>query len=79
MLRKSIRVLRRERRWSQRELARRIGVSHMSVSHWETSRNEPSARQLRALSEAFGVPMETIAFEREAAQQVHERVAMEGN
>jgi transcriptional regulator with XRE-family HTH domain len=52
---------------TQRQLAKCLGVSHMSISHWESARNEPSARQLRALAEAFGVPMERIAFERELA------------
>lgn len=68
MERRTIRDLRRAADLSQRDLAERIGVSHMSVSHWETGRNEPSARQLRLLAEAFGVPMESIAFEREAAR-----------
>jgi transcriptional regulator with XRE-family HTH domain len=67
MMRRSIQTLRRERGWSQRELAQRLGISHMSISHWETGRNEPSARQLRGLAMAFGVPMESIAFEKEAA------------
>jgi transcriptional regulator with XRE-family HTH domain len=68
MERRTIQHLRRERGWSQRDLAQRIGVSHMSVSHWETARNEPSARQLRALAGAFDVPMEAIMFERELAR-----------
>ena len=68
MERRTIRELRRTAGWSQRDLAARIGVSKMSISHWETARNEPSARQLRLLAEAFGVPMELIAFERDAVQ-----------
>jgi transcriptional regulator with XRE-family HTH domain len=69
---RTIRQLRREAGWSQSELAERIGVSKMSVSHWETGRNEPSARQLRALATAFNVPMESILFEREAARNRQE-------
>lgn len=68
MERRTIRQLRQEAGISQRELASRMEISHMSVSHWETARNEPSARQLRALARIFGVPMEVIAFEREAAK-----------
>jgi transcriptional regulator with XRE-family HTH domain len=68
MERRTIKDLRREAGWSQRDLAVRIGVSKMSISHWETARNEPSARQVRALAEVFAVPMENIAFEREAAR-----------
>ncbi len=72
MQRRTIRALRREVGWSQTELAERIGVSKMSISHWETARNEPSARQLRSLADAFDVPMEAIAFERDAATQDRE-------
>jgi transcriptional regulator with XRE-family HTH domain len=43
-------------------------VNHMSIYHWESGRNEPSARQLRALADVFGVPMEVIAFEKDAAK-----------
>jgi transcriptional regulator with XRE-family HTH domain len=41
----------------------------MSISHWETGRNEPSARQLRALAQAFAIPMESIRFEKEAVRE----------
>ena len=68
MERRTIRDFRREADWSQRDLAARIGVSKMSISHWETARNEPSARQLRLLAEAFGIAMESIAFERDAVE-----------
>lgn len=68
MERRTIRELRRKAGMTQRDLAARMGVSHMSVSHWESARNEPSARQLRALAQVFGVPMEGIAFEKELAK-----------
>jgi len=72
MERRTIRELRRAAGWSQTELAEHIGISKMSISHWETARNEPSARQVRALAEAFAIPMESIAFERDAAKQGRE-------
>jgi transcriptional regulator with XRE-family HTH domain len=72
MERRTIRELRRLAGWSQSELAATIGVSKMSISHWETSRNEPSARQLRALAQAFAIPMETIRFEKEAVRERQE-------
>lgn len=68
MERQTIRSLRLARLMTQRELAAAIGVNHMSVYHWEAGRNEPSARQLRRLADLFGVPMEGVAFEKEAAQ-----------
>ena len=68
-VRRPIRELRRSAGWSQTDLASKIGVSKMSISHWETGRNEPSARQLRALAQAFAIPMESIRFEKEAVRQ----------
>lgn len=44
----------------------------MSVYHWESGRNEPSARQLKALARVFAVPMETIAFEKDLVRGEHE-------
>jgi transcriptional regulator with XRE-family HTH domain len=79
MRRRTIADLRRERGLTQRELAQRIGVSRMSVYHWEAGRNEPSARQLRLLAEAFAVPMEAIAFEREAARAERQTKQGEGH
>jgi transcriptional regulator with XRE-family HTH domain len=70
--RKTIRELRRAANLTQAELAERIGVSKMSISHWETGRNEPSARQLRALATSFKVAMESILFEREALRERQE-------
>jgi transcriptional regulator with XRE-family HTH domain len=72
MERRTIRELRRLAGWSQIELAAKIGVSKMSISHWETGRNEPSARQLRALAQAFAIPMESIRFEKEAVRERQE-------
>lgn len=70
MRRQTIRELRIAAGKSQRTLATEIGVSAMAVSHWESYRSEPSARQLRALAAVFGCSMDAIAFEREAQ---HER------
>jgi putative transcriptional regulator len=64
MERRTIRELRRLAGWSQIELAAKIGVSKMSISHWETGRNEPSARQLRALAQAFATPWNRSASRR---------------
>jgi putative transcriptional regulator len=55
MKRRTIRELRRGAGLTQRELAIRIGISHMTVSHWESARNESSARQLQASAKLFSV------------------------
>jgi transcriptional regulator with XRE-family HTH domain len=68
MKRQTIRQLRKSADLTQRQLAEAMGVNHMSIYHWESGRNEPSARQLKTLADVFGVPMEAIAFEKDAAK-----------
>jgi transcriptional regulator with XRE-family HTH domain len=70
--RRTIRALRRAGGLTQCALADRVGVTKKSVSYWETARNEPSARQLRAAAEAFIVSMDAITLEREAVVQEKE-------
>ena len=59
-----IRVLRAERRWSQGDLAERIGVSRQTVNEIENGRYDPSLPLAFRISEVFGRPIEQI-FERE--------------
>ena len=68
MERRTIRHLRKAAGLTQRKLAEAMRVNHMSIYHWESGRNEPSARQLKTLAEVFAVPMEAIAFEKDAAK-----------
>ena len=68
MERRTIRHLRKAAGLTQRQLAEVMGVNHMSIYHWEAGRNEPSARQLKTLADVFGVPMEAVAFEKDAAK-----------
>jgi len=37
---RSIRQLRRERKWSQKELGRKIGVDQATVSNWESAKTD---------------------------------------
>jgi transcriptional regulator with XRE-family HTH domain len=50
-----LRQLRRERAWSQRDLARRSGVSQDTITRLETSQREAQPRTTRRLAEALGV------------------------
>ncbi len=45
---------------NQREFAEKIGVSLATVTNWESGKTEPSANQLRLISEISGVPMDFI-------------------
>lgn len=42
---------------SQRELAKRLGVSSVAVFKWENGKSCPSADRLPALADALGIPI----------------------
>lgn len=50
-----IRSLRKEKRLSQRDLAKILHVSQQTVTSWETGRSDPSSSALDAISDYFEV------------------------
>jgi putative transcriptional regulator len=59
-MRNTLRVLRAERRWSQAELAERLGVSRQTVNAIETGRYDPSLPLAFSIGQIFGQPIERI-------------------
>jgi len=57
-------VLRAERRWSQAELAERVGVSRNSINSVENGRFDPSLSLAFAIAAAFEIGVEDV-FSRE--------------
>jgi putative transcriptional regulator len=55
-----IRVLRAERRWSQAELAERVGVSRNSVNSIENGKFDPSLPLAFRIADAFELPVESV-------------------
>ena len=55
-----IAALRREKGWTQRELAAQLGVTDKAVSRWETGKGLPDISLLRPLSEALGVSVNEL-------------------
>jgi len=55
-----LRVLRAERRWSQAELAERLGVSRQTVNAVETERYEPSLSLAFKMARLFDQGIEEI-------------------
>ena len=64
-----LRVLRAERRWSQAELAERLGVSRQTVNAIETGKYDPSLPLAFAIARLFGMRIEEV-FEPEEAVAV---------
>ncbi|QKJ86672.1 Transcriptional regulator [Paramixta manurensis] len=48
-----IRARRKEFKLSQRALAQRVGVAHVTISQWETGDSEPGGKNLFTLSNAL--------------------------
>lgn len=69
-----ISALRREKGWTQKELAERLGVTDKAVSRWETGKGLPDVSLLRPLSEALGVTVnELLAGETVEPEQALEK------
>lgn len=46
---------RERRKWTQLELANRVGARSSSISRWERALVEPTASHIRSLCEVFGL------------------------
>ena len=55
-----LRVLRAEYRWTQAELAKRLGVSRQAVNAIETEKYEPSLGLAFKMAHLFDMPIEDI-------------------
>ncbi len=63
-MKNKIRVLRAERKWSQAELAERVGVSRNSINSIENGHFDPSLSLAFDIAEAFESKIEDV-FERD--------------
>jgi putative transcriptional regulator len=62
-----LRVLRAEHRWSQADLAERLGVSRQTVNAIETEKYDPSLPLAFKIARVFGMRIEEV-FQDEAAE-----------
>lgn len=60
MLSEKLKVLRKQARMSQEQLAEKLGVSRQAVTKWETAAGVPDIDNLRALSSLFGVSIDEL-------------------
>ena len=49
-------------RLTQREGAKRLGVTTNTIVAWEKNRREPSVTQAKVLAETYGMPFDSIIF-----------------
>ena len=57
---KNIRLLRRQRKMTQEQLADILGVSYQAVSKWETHANTPDISLLPKIASVFGVSVDAL-------------------
>jgi transcriptional regulator with XRE-family HTH domain len=46
---------RAERGWSQRELARRMGVTHATLQSWESAKSTADTKNVEKIADVFGI------------------------
>ena len=52
--------LRREKGWTQEQLAKELGISYQAVSKWENELSSPDLSALPLLADLFGVSIDTL-------------------
>lgn len=62
-----IKLLRQERKWTQAELAEKLGIHQKQISAYERGVNLPSTDILIKLAEVFDVTLDYLAFEAKGA------------
>lgn len=65
-----ITFLRRQRGWSQEDLAARLGVSRQSVSKWESGASVPELERIIELSRIFGVSTDALLLDDTPADEL---------
>ena len=60
MLRISLEAARVNAGLTQKELAKELGISNVTVINWEKGVTEPPLSQIRKISQLSGIPMEFI-------------------
>jgi transcriptional regulator with XRE-family HTH domain len=65
--------LRRERGWSQQELADKLGVAQQTLAHYEVARIRVPASTLPLLSTLFMTPIDTLVGHTQHSQRTGKR------
>lgn len=71
LLRNRIKLLRKEKSWSQSELAEKFGTDARQISRYENGRVTPSAEVIVKIAEAFDVSIDYLFREDAARRPLH--------
>ncbi len=79
MLRENLKNLRKQKGYSQEELADRLGVVRQTISKWEKGQSVPDSEMLMKLADIFEVPVSQLLgrtiMEEHLPDQVAEQLA----
>jgi len=63
MFAKRLKILRTEKKWSQAELAEKIGIGTHVISRYENGKIMPAAEKIMRIAEIFDVSCDYLLFE----------------
>lgn len=55
-----LKLARKEKKLTQKELAKKLGVDHTTISHWESNKHEPGIENLKKLSVLFNNSIDNL-------------------
>ena len=67
---KKIRQLRKEKNWTQENLAKKLKVLQPHVNRWEKNKCAPSLEALKKLSELFNISIDNLIFDEKDLKKI---------
>lgn len=67
---KKIKIFRKQKGWSQRELANMIGAGQSRIAMWESDKSKPRVDMLPKLAELFDCTIDDL-YDKEAENDKH--------
>ncbi len=61
----NVKQLRKERKLSQGDLAKKLGVTQQCVSEWELGKTEPTLSYLWKMADLFEIPLDVLCGRKE--------------
>jgi transcriptional regulator with XRE-family HTH domain len=58
---KNIAAKRKEREWTQKELAEKVGVNQIQISRWENGKHLPTIEQFVSIADALNCSLDELA------------------
>ena len=79
-------ILRKDKNWSQVELAKEISASREIINRYERNESQPSIEMIIKMANAFGVTIDYLAgqsenasFDKETVERINDIQKMDGN